>query len=52
MEEGIDAPAETRTLLKAFSDYVEKEDFDDEASRAKPTRWWTTPMNSFAVASQ
>ncbi|MGP9467974.1 nucleoid-associated protein YejK [Halomonas sp. TP35] len=35
MEEGIDAPAETRTLLKAFSDYVEKEDFDDEVSREK-----------------
>ncbi|MDR5887804.1 MULTISPECIES: nucleoid-associated protein [Halomonadaceae] len=35
MEEGIDAPEETRTLLKAFSDYVEKEDFDDEASREK-----------------
>lgn len=35
MEEGIDAPAETRTLLKAFSDYVEQEDFDDEASREK-----------------
>ncbi|WP_434983311.1 nucleoid-associated protein YejK [Vreelandella zhaodongensis] len=35
MEEGIDAPAETRTLLKAFSDYVEKEDYDDEASREK-----------------
>lgn len=35
MEEGIDAPAETRTLLKAFSDYVEKEDFDDNASREK-----------------
>ncbi|MGP8291533.1 nucleoid-associated protein YejK [Halomonas sp.] len=35
MEEGIDAPAETRTLLKAFSDYVEKEDFDEDASRDK-----------------
>ena len=35
MEEGIDAPAETRTLLKAFSDYVEKEDLDDDASREK-----------------
>ncbi|SDO36008.1 nucleoid-associated protein [Vreelandella arcis] len=35
MEEGVDAPTETRTLLKAFSDYVEKEDFDDEASREK-----------------
>ncbi|UYG00415.1 MULTISPECIES: nucleoid-associated protein [unclassified Halomonas] len=35
MEEGIDAPAETRTLLKAFSDYVESEDLDEEASREK-----------------
>ncbi|MWJ27862.1 nucleoid-associated protein YejK [Halomonas sediminis] len=35
MEEGIDAPSETRTLLKAFSDYVEQEDFDDAASREK-----------------
>jgi nucleoid-associated protein len=33
--EGADAPADTRTLLKAFSDYVEKEDLDDEASREK-----------------
>lgn len=33
--EGADAPADTRTLLKAFSDYVEKEDLDDAASREK-----------------
>ncbi|SHM29064.1 nucleoid-associated protein [Vreelandella subglaciescola] len=33
--EGADAPADTRTLLKAFSDYVEKEDLDAEASREK-----------------
>lgn len=33
--EGLDAPQETRTLLKAFSDYVEKEAFDEEASREK-----------------
>ncbi|GAB2713386.1 nucleoid-associated protein [Halomonas garicola] len=33
--EGADAPADTRTLLKAFSDYVEKEDLDDTASREK-----------------
>lgn len=52
MEEGVDAPAETRTLLKAFSDYVEKEDYDDEVSREKPTHWSTTPMNSCAVASR
>ncbi|WP_027961034.1 nucleoid-associated protein [Halomonas halodenitrificans] len=34
-EEGVDAPGETRTLLKAFSDYVEKEDLPEEASREK-----------------
>ncbi|ERS91741.1 nucleoid-associated protein [Halomonas sp. PBN3] len=33
--EGVDAPGETRTLLKAFSDYVEKEDLAEEASREK-----------------
>ena len=33
--EGVDAPGETRTLLKAFSDYVEQEDFPEEASREK-----------------
>ena len=32
-EEGIDAPSETRTLLKAFSDYVESEDFAEEQAR-------------------
>lgn len=35
VEEGIDAPSETRTLLKAFSDYVEQEDYDDATSREK-----------------
>jgi nucleoid-associated protein len=33
--EGVDASGETRTLLKAFSDYVEKEDLPEEASREK-----------------
>ncbi|MFP4262175.1 MAG: nucleoid-associated protein [Halomonas sp.] len=33
--EGVDAPGETRTLLKAFSDYVEKADLAEEASREK-----------------
>ncbi|WFF42106.1 nucleoid-associated protein YejK [Salinicola endophyticus] len=33
--EGVDASAETRTLLKAFSDYVEHEDLNEEASREK-----------------
>ncbi|MEQ6918225.1 nucleoid-associated protein YejK [Halomonas aquatica] len=34
-EEGVDASGETRTLLKAFSDFVEKEDLPEEASREK-----------------
>ncbi|GHE21970.1 nucleoid-associated protein [Halomonas urumqiensis] len=33
--EGVDASGETRTLLKAFSDYVEKEDLPEDASREK-----------------
>lgn len=33
--EGVDAPGETRTLLKAFSDYVEQEDLAEEACREK-----------------
>lgn len=34
-QEGIDGPGETRTLLKAFSDYVEKEDLPEESAREK-----------------
>ncbi|MGP0171017.1 nucleoid-associated protein YejK, partial [Pseudomonas sp. NCHU5208] len=34
-QEGVDAPSETRTLLKAFSDYVESEDLPEEQARAK-----------------
>ncbi|MEL0616429.1 nucleoid-associated protein [Cobetia marina] len=34
-QEQRDAGQETRTLLKAFSDYVEKEDMAEEASRQK-----------------
>ncbi|WP_106477780.1 nucleoid-associated protein YejK [Phytohalomonas tamaricis] len=34
-EEGVDASSETRTLLKAFSDYVESEDLPEEKSREK-----------------
>ncbi|MBD1550988.1 nucleoid-associated protein YejK [Pseudomonas typographi] len=34
-QEGIDGPGETRTLLKAFSDYVESEDLPEEAAREK-----------------
>ncbi|MDP1007616.1 nucleoid-associated protein, partial [Klebsiella pneumoniae] len=31
-QEGIDAPSETRTLLKAFSDFVESEDMVEDAA--------------------
>jgi nucleoid-associated protein len=34
-QEGVDSPSETRTLLKAFSDYVEHEDLPEEQARAK-----------------
>lgn len=34
-QEGVDAPSETRTLLKAFSDFVESEDLAEEAAREK-----------------
>lgn len=33
--EGMDAPSETRTLLKAFSDFVESEDLPEEQAREK-----------------
>ncbi|MFK7607875.1 MULTISPECIES: nucleoid-associated protein YejK [unclassified Pseudomonas] len=34
-QEGIDGPGETRTLLKAFSDFVESEDVPEESAREK-----------------
>jgi len=34
-QEGVDGPGETRTLLKAFSDFIEKEDLPEEAAREK-----------------
>ena len=34
-QEGIDGPSETRTLLKAFSDFVESKDLPDESAREK-----------------
>jgi len=34
-QEGIDGPSETRTLLKAFSDYVEQEDLPEQSAREK-----------------
>lgn len=34
-QEGIDGPGETRTLLKAFSDFVESEDLHEESAREK-----------------
>lgn len=34
-QEGVDSPGETRTLLKAFSDYLEREDLPEDAAREK-----------------
>ncbi|CAI8790724.1 Nucleoid-associated protein PFL_1060 [Pseudomonas sp. IT-P253] len=34
-QEGVDGPGETRTLLKAFSDFVENEDLGEELAREK-----------------
>jgi len=34
-QEGIDGPSETRTLLKAFSDYVVREDLAEDQARMK-----------------
>lgn len=34
-QEGVDAAGETRTLLKAFSDFVESEDMAEEVAREK-----------------
>lgn len=34
-QEGVDGPGETRTLLKAFSDFVESEDLPEDAAREK-----------------
>jgi len=34
-QEGVDPPSETRTLLKAFSDFVESEDLAEEQAREK-----------------
>lgn len=36
-QEGVDGPGETRTLLKAFSDFVESEDLPDESARETKT---------------
>lgn len=34
-QEGIDGPGETRTLLKAFSDFIEAEEVPEESAREK-----------------
>jgi nucleoid-associated protein len=44
-QEGIDGPGETRTLLKAFSDFVESEDLDENSAREK-----TETLVSYAMA--
>lgn len=44
-QEGIDGPGETRTLLKAFSDFVESEDLGEESTREK-----TSTLASYSMA--
>ncbi|WP_313043078.1 nucleoid-associated protein YejK [Pseudomonas sp.] len=44
-QEGIDGPSETRTLLKAFSDFVESEDLPEESAREK-----TNTLVSYSLA--
>jgi nucleoid-associated protein len=51
-QEGVDGPGETRTLLKAFSDFVESEDLPDESAREKPRPWWITPAARPSSASR
>ncbi len=43
--EGVDGPGETRTLLKAFSDFVESEDVPEESAREK-----TQALVSYSMA--
>ncbi len=43
--EGVDSPSETRTLLKAFSDFVESEDLPEEQAREK-----TTTLIDYAIS--
>ena len=45
VQEGVDGPGETRTLLKAFSDFVESEDLGEDAAREK-----TNTLVSYAMA--
>ena len=44
-QEGVDGPGETRTLLKAFSDFIESEDVPEESAREK-----TQALVSYSMA--
>ncbi|WP_325984959.1 nucleoid-associated protein YejK [Pseudomonas protegens] len=44
-QEGVDGPGETRTLLKAFSDFVESEDLPENSAREK-----TQTLVSYSIA--
>ena len=44
-QEGVDGPGETRTLLKAFSDFVAAEDLHDDSAREK-----TQALVSYSMA--
>ena len=51
-QEGIDGPGETRTLLKAFSDFVESEDCQKSRRARRPRRWSATPWPRPSWASR
>ncbi|WOE77515.1 nucleoid-associated protein YejK [Pseudomonas protegens] len=44
-QEGVDGPGETRTLLKAFSDFIESEDLPEDSAREK-----TQALVSYSMA--
>ncbi|WAK44835.1 nucleoid-associated protein [Pseudomonas phage PseuP_224] len=44
-QEGVDGPGETRTLLKAFSEFVESEDLPEDSAREK-----TQALVSYSMA--
>jgi nucleoid-associated protein len=48
-QEGIDGPGETRTLLKAFSDFVESEDLSEESTREKTQTVVSYSMNQVKI---
>lgn len=49
--QGVDAPSETRTLLKAFSDFVEGADLAEDQAREKTTELTAYAMNQARIGA-